>query len=88
MDKLVKYISENRVQRAPRVIFDGDNYIANPTSEMLKAQGFKTLVVDPEPEIGENEYLVPRYTQTAKRVTQHWVVMQMEEPTMEDGGDE
>ena len=74
-----KYISENTVENAPKIIFESDDYIANPTDEMLLERGYKPLVVDTEPEVGENEYLEPRYTDEGDHIEQHWVVKEYEE---------
>lgn len=81
MERLVKYIDQHTIEEAPRVIFDGDRYIANPSEDTLKGFGYKPIVVDPEPEITEGQTLLPRYQNTSTKVKQHWDIV-------EGGGDE
>ena len=77
--RYAKFISENKIEHAPKVFFEGDVYIANPTEDLILEHGYKPLVVDEAPETGENEYLVPSYTETDNEVHQHWNVEVYEE---------
>ena len=86
--RYARFIGESGIEPAPRVIMESGSYIANPRPDVLEAHGYKPLVSDPQPETGENEYLVPRYEDTQDAILRHWSVMQDEEPQGEGGGDE
>lgn len=69
-----KMINEYAIEPAPRVVKIGKKRIANPKPEVLVGLGYKPVVEDDRPPVEEGQYLVPRYTQTAKRITRHWEV--------------
>ena len=47
--------------------------IANPTEEHLKfVMGYKDIIVDDEPELAENQYLVAVFEETDEAIVQHW----------------
>ena len=49
--------------------------IVNPTEEQLKfVMGYKDLIVDEQPEITENQYIVPVFEETDEVIYQHYVV--------------
>ena len=74
-----KFINEYTIEPAPRVVKIGKKRIANPKPEILEELGYKPVVEDEKPEYDEEtQYLVPRYTQTAKRITRHWEIRDIE----------
>ena len=73
-----KYINEHTIEPAPKVVKVGKKRIANPKPEILEELGYKPVIEDDKPEITEQQYLVPRYTQTAKRITRHWEIREYE----------
>lgn len=88
MSRYAKFVSERTVEPAPKVIVEGGRYTANPKPELLASRGYKPLVVDPQPETGEEEMLEARYQDTATAVLQHWVVIAVDLAAGEGGGDE
>jgi len=49
--------------------------VANPTDEQLKfVMGYKDVIVDDEPELAENQYLIPVYEDTETCIIQHWEI--------------
>ena len=75
-----KYISEYVIEHAPKVVKIGKKRIANPKPEILEELGYKQVVEDAKPEYDpETQYLVPRYTQTSKRIKRHWEIRDIEE---------
>ena len=73
-----RYIDERSVGFSPRVIFENDKYIANPTKEMLLERGYKPVVTDEEPEIEVNQYLEPSYSDDGDYISRHWIVKEFE----------
>ena len=57
----VKFVDENTIVKASRLILHDGEYYANPTEETLLDLGFLSLVVDQQPKIEENQYLIPKY---------------------------
>ena len=82
--RYVKYIDENTIENAPDIIFEETVYIANPTEEILLAHGYKPLVEAEQPELNENEYVEPFYSEEEDRIVLSWIVKQYEEK-VEDG---
>lgn len=75
-----KYINEYQIEHAPRVVRVGKKRIANPKPEILEELGYKQVVDEEKPEYDEDtQYLVPRYTQTARSITRHWEIRDYEE---------
>ena len=87
MERYTKFIDTENIQYAPRVIMEGDTYIANPNPQLLQEHGYKPLVSDTQPATGDNEHLEPRYEDTQVAVLRHWDIVQDEE-TQEGGEDE
>jgi hypothetical protein len=79
-----KYINENTIEKASKVIFEETVYIANPTEDILLAHGYKPLVDTEQPNVNENEYVIPTYSEEQDRIVTNWVVKQYEEEA-EDG---
>ena len=47
---MYKYIDENTIEPAPKVIMDEEKVYANPLPETLLAHGYKELAETPKPE--------------------------------------
>ena len=75
---LAKYINEKRIERyRGYVIIDGITYANN--EEKAREVGFKDLVIEEQPEYNpETEWLDYEYID-GDVITQHWVVMPIEE---------
>lgn len=85
--EFVKYINENTIEKAPKIIFEETVYIANPTEEIYRAHGYKPLHENEHPELNENEYAEPFYSEEEDRVVLSWTVKQHETET-NTGGEE
>lgn len=71
-----KLISDNKIEMLKNgvLIIDGRAYI-NPSQERLKAQGYKPLLSEDEPEYDkENEFLERIYTQTEDSVIESFII--------------
>ena len=79
--EFVKYINDNQIEKAPRIIFEEKVYIANPTEEIYRAHGYKPLYEGEYPELNENEYVEPFYSEEEDRVVLSWTVKQYETET-------
>lgn len=76
----VKYINPTTIEVAPKVIFDKNIYIANPTEEILMEHGYKPLVEREQPIFDEeNEYLVLKYQEEEDEILKTWVIERHEE---------
>ncbi len=65
--------------------------ICNPTEEQLKLiMGYKELIVDEEPMISEEQYLIRVYEETDDTIIQHWEIKDivMEEQEREGNTDD
>lgn len=59
---------------APRKLCSGNNFVYNPTDEMLIAQGYKPVVFT-EPPVMETGYVsVSGWLETADDIVQSWTV--------------
>lgn len=81
-----KYIDKNTIEKASKVIFEESVYIANPTEGILLAHGYKPLVETEQPNVNENEYVVPSYSEEEDKIVLNWVVKKYDEEA-EDGGE-
>ncbi len=71
-----KLISDNSIEMLKNglLIIDGRVY-ANPSQERLKAQGYKPLLSEDEPEYDkENEFLERIYTQTEDSIIESFII--------------
>lgn len=82
----VKCINENEIERAPRVLENGNSYIANPTHETLLEHGYKPLQeTEPVGEPAEGYHYETRYIELADMVIKTWV--EVANPTHEPDGE-
>lgn len=86
--KFVKYINENQIENAPRIIFEENIYIANPTDEIYRSHGYKLLYTIERPDLNENEYAVCSYTEEEDRIVLVWTVKQYEPENQETDNEE
>lgn len=68
---LVKYIDENTIENAPRVIFDKDKVYANPTEETLREHGYLPFEDSDSPDEA-GYYFTFRYETDGKKVCKVW----------------
>lgn len=76
--RYVKYINNNNIENAPNIIFKETVYIANPTEEIFLAHKYKPLVETEQPELNDNEYVEPFYSDEEYRVVLSWIVKKYE----------
>lgn len=74
---LVKFISENRIQRARNPIYDNGKVYSNPTEETLRELGYKEIVETPMPETPEGKMTILRYID-GDVITQSWEIVDYE----------
>lgn len=86
--KFVKYINENHIENAPSIIFGEKVYIANPTEEIYRTNGYKPLYKSECPELNDNEYVERSYTEEEDRVVLVWTVKQYEPENQETENEE
>lgn len=71
-----------RIQYAPKKITLNGSTVYNPTAEMLIADGWKPLTVEPQPTpLEEGYHLEATYSETEEAIVQSWIVV--EDPPME-----
>lgn len=82
--EFVKYINENTIEKAPKIIFEEKVYIANPTEEIYRAHGYKPLYKNEQPELNYNEYAVCSYVEDEDKIVLVWTVKQYEPENQAD----
>ena len=67
---------------APRKLCSGNNFVYNPTDEMLIAQGYKPVVFTEPPQTDPGYTAVPGWAETAEEIVRTWTVEEV--PITED----
>ena len=73
----VKFIDENTIEKAPRVLKDEHNTYSNPLPETLLAFGYKPLVEVECPNEDGYTYTV-EYVDSEDQVIKNWVAHEIE----------
>lgn len=75
-------LSNNQIRYAPRKIRIGDEWVFNPTDEMLLDAGYLPVIETEPPEPTEGYYYDPVYEEANGQIVQSWVAEEIEEPPM------
>ena len=73
----VKLVDGN-LEYAKHYLKDGDVLVINPSGEKYLEAGFKPLITDDFPEVGENQRLSPVYEENETEIFQGWEVLEVE----------
>lgn len=65
---------------APRKIRIGDEWIFNPTEQMLIDAGYLPVIETEPPEVDELHYAEPRYVERDGQIVQRWAAVEIEKP--------
>lgn len=80
-------LTQGRIQYAPKKITLNGSAVYNPTAEMLIADGWKPLTVEPQPTpLEEGWHLEVTYSETEEAIVQSWIVA--EDPPVEPTAEE
>lgn len=81
MSKCYKFINEHYIEEYTKpYVYVGEVQISYPSAEVLLGAGFKSLVIEEEPEYNiETQYTFPYYVDGETEITQKWRVCDIEE---------
>lgn len=65
-------LSNNKIYLVPSQIKYHDSMFLNPTEEILKAEGYKPVILVTPPAVPTGYHLVESWTETTNVITQVW----------------
>lgn len=77
-------LSNSQIHYAPRKIRIGDEWIFNPTEQMLINAGYLPVIETEPPEPDERHYSEPRYVERDGAIVQEWELVEIEQPPITD----